>query len=219
MGDAEDRKAQLSSALSDVGLFLRDDSRFCDAYIKFGPKGTYHGFTLDLQTVVNKMCQAKWLYEYTHFPAIVEHNHSLGLSWPKARDRARGDILRVHRGYPKVWPWLLPGSSSDMIPYTRRWALVYHARRMLEHWVWHHAENWPTLMKGEFSDPQVWVSALRQSLSRHNQLNFISCDVAAQTDNLRPTVDTLIEAAPMLLIRRIVNEHGTCIGFHVEGRR
>ncbi len=104
-----DRRDKLIQALRKVKLPLRDDSALCKQYIE----GTTE---YNLETIVKRMCQMKYLFEYCHMNeckdiAYERHNEELRAGYfPDCSvfDYAEYIALQKYSGgkYPDVFPWL-----------------------------------------------------------------------------------------------------------------
>lgn len=92
------RLADLSAALTQVGLQFREDSHLCK---KFADGTLEESWTLE--TVVRRMCEMRYLFEYTDFPRF----------YPMVKDRMTFDqaealVMRMRGGYPTSgWPWMM----------------------------------------------------------------------------------------------------------------
>jgi hypothetical protein len=103
------RKEKLINELNKVGLSLRGDSVLCQDYI-------YGNDSEDLEWIVSRMCQMKYLFEYCNMnecknEAYEEYRNirAMGL-YPdfKVFERAEDIALEKYSNgkYPKVFPWL-----------------------------------------------------------------------------------------------------------------
>ena len=93
-----DRKKLLIQKLNEKRLSLRSDSTLCENYINYGD--------MDVDYVVHRMCQMKYLYDYCGAKAITDRlyhqrKHRNGV---KLIDIAEKQILKKHK-YPEIWPW------------------------------------------------------------------------------------------------------------------
>jgi len=96
-------KNKLVSELNRFGLELREDSKLCELFIE--------GKETDLDYVVKRMCQMKYLYEYCHMNECKEIAYQQRRS--KYGDESLHDIAerialnKYSNGlYPTVYPWL-----------------------------------------------------------------------------------------------------------------
>jgi hypothetical protein len=105
-----DRKAELISALAECGLELRDDSKLCKKYIDGTISREY-----TLESVVKRMCEMKYLYDYCDMDGAYEIAHKeyyevLNAGYFPDVDiltEAEHIALRKNGGrYPARWPWL-----------------------------------------------------------------------------------------------------------------
>jgi hypothetical protein len=104
----EKRKIKLINALNNMGLELRNDSKLCSKYID--------GEIKDLQGVVKRMCQMKYLYDYCHMDecrdiAYEQYCDELNAGYfpdCSVSDQAEDIALRKYSNgkYPENWPWL-----------------------------------------------------------------------------------------------------------------
>ena len=105
---SEKRKTKLIKALNVMGLELRSDSNLCKKYID--------GDVKDLQGVVKRMCQMKYLYDYCHMDECREIAYEQQCDELNAgyfpdcsvSDQAEGIALRKYSNgkYPDNWPWI-----------------------------------------------------------------------------------------------------------------
>jgi hypothetical protein len=96
------RRKELKTALQNYGLKLRSDSRLCENYIYEGDH--------DIDDVVERMCQMKYLFEYCNIRAKIKELKKKSYYIPNNElfERAEEDILISQGGeYPEQWPWLL----------------------------------------------------------------------------------------------------------------
>lgn len=103
------RKEILINELNKVGLNLRGDSVLCQDYI-------YGNDSEDLEWIVNRMCQMKYLFEYCHMneckdEAYKEYRNIRAMGEHpdfKVFERAEDIALEKYSNgkYPKVFPWL-----------------------------------------------------------------------------------------------------------------
>ena len=101
------RKAELVNALQNAGLELRSDSKLCQMYMD--------GEQNNLESVVKRMCQMKYLYDYCHMNECNEEAYreyceerKLGYHVDETvSEKAEYIALkRYSRGvYPATWPW------------------------------------------------------------------------------------------------------------------
>lgn len=102
----DERKQELIDALDEYGLELRSDSKLCEKYIKL--------LDSDLDYVVRRMCEMKYLYEYCNMKKElkeVEREHIQTLNAGYVPDmsvfqEAEDNILRRIGDYPEEWPWI-----------------------------------------------------------------------------------------------------------------
>jgi uncharacterized protein YecE (DUF72 family) len=102
----DERKQELIDALDEYGLELRSDSKLCEKYIKL--------LDSDLDYVVRRMCEMKYLYEYCNMKKElkeVEREHIQTLNAGYIPDmsvfqEAEDNILRRIGDYPEEWPWI-----------------------------------------------------------------------------------------------------------------
>lgn len=234
------RKEDLSAALTKEGLKFRDDSVFCQQYVLLGPAGQFRGFCLNIPVVVTQLSQAKWFHEYTYYRLLLSEYRKDGYDWSHACRSAKKRILYEHRGYPKVWPWKLPASDTQSLesqglhiltPYTRLWAQTYHARSVVEHWLWYHLDDLSHFLRdasGGLSDIIPWSLAIMQSVIRYRHVTFMVSNVANRTltDDARASIDEILlniqstqqrGAHPKhITCHKIINEHGCCVGMCIK---
>jgi hypothetical protein len=107
-----ERLNNLVTALENVGLELRNDSKLCDGYID-GVLGKNDGWTIP--TIVNRMCQMKYLYEYCDMEGAYQKAKKEYIEELKAgyypdvsvEEMAEEIALKKQGGrYPNDWPWL-----------------------------------------------------------------------------------------------------------------
>lgn len=102
------RKAKLIKSLNNYGLELRSDSELCKKYIA--------GDIKELDDVVHRMCQMKYLYEYCHMDeckniAYKNHIDELNAGYgPDCSVSEAAEFIALNkysnRKYPDVWPWM-----------------------------------------------------------------------------------------------------------------
>ena len=102
------RKEILINELNKFGLSLRGDSVLCEDYI--------YGVDEDLEWIVNRMCQMKYLFEYCNMKdckneAYEEYRSIRAMGCRpdfKVFERAEDIALEKYSNgkYPKVFPWL-----------------------------------------------------------------------------------------------------------------
>lgn len=99
------RSDMLKQALNQMGVQLRSDSTYCKGYINGDVKDP-------IDTIVNRMCQMKYLYEYCNMDECKEEVY---LSYKdeyiepfEISDEAeRLALERYSNGkFPKIFPWL-----------------------------------------------------------------------------------------------------------------
>lgn len=231
------RKQELTEALEQEGLRYRDDSVFCQQYLKHGPKGQFRGFTLDISIIVTQLSQAKWFHEYTYYRMLMASLKEDGYNWSDACRIAKRRILDEHHGFPKVWPWKLPVSDTADLelvglhtptPYTRLWADIYHARHIIERWLYFHFDHLTEFLHNTVSESLshlvIWTLAIIQSVSRYRHVTFMVSDVGITTDRYRSLINDLLAnishigrtSVSYISCHRIINEHGCCVGLCVK---
>lgn len=102
------RKKKLSKALKDNGLVLRPDSKLCCGYIN----GTIKD--MSIEEIVERMCQMKFLYEYTDMEAAfrkAKQEKTYEREYGCRTDLSLMDLAEMFAledigGYPDEWPWL-----------------------------------------------------------------------------------------------------------------
>lgn len=102
------RKTDLTNALENIGLVLRNDSKLCQMYID--------GKTDDLDNVVRRMCEMKYLYDYCHMDeckdiAYKEHCDEIKAGYypdfSVSEIAERIALKKYSNGkYPINWPWM-----------------------------------------------------------------------------------------------------------------
>jgi hypothetical protein len=95
-----DREIKLRKALSDMGLSYRYDSKLCGKYI-IGTLGK--DWTLD--KVVNRMCEVKYLYEYTPMKSYYAMNKNI-ITLEEAEELCMLQVTGCTKYPPGLWPWL-----------------------------------------------------------------------------------------------------------------
>lgn len=103
-----ERKEQLTKALEEKGLKLRDDSKLCMNYINDSLKERW---TID--GIVERMCQMKYLFEYCNIESYMEkaekeYYDELNAGYlPDCSiiDTAEAYAMK-NKEYPNKWPWL-----------------------------------------------------------------------------------------------------------------
>jgi hypothetical protein len=101
------RKQSLITELHKKGLELRDDSNLCRGYINGDIK-------MNINSVVERMCQMKYLYEYCKFVKCYQEAFDKRAETLKAGyipdctvfDEAESLALHKYGPYPDIWPWL-----------------------------------------------------------------------------------------------------------------
>ena len=104
----EQRNTELVSALQEMGLELRADSKLCQMYM--------NGETQDIEYVVKRMCEMKYLYDYCHMNECQEiayrkycEDKKYGYwSGESVSEMAEDIALRKYSNgrYPTRWPWM-----------------------------------------------------------------------------------------------------------------
>lgn len=104
--DCDERKELLMKALDARGLELRADSILCQKYIN-------GQIELDLDWIVQRMCEMKYLYEYCNMNDIkkqvykqyvLEQPNGIYTNY-KISERAEKIALEKYGFYPDVFPW------------------------------------------------------------------------------------------------------------------
>ena len=106
----EKRKIQLIEILKKHGLTLRSDSKLCKGYLDGSIKETKS----NLNWIVERMCQMKFLFEYCNMKHEIEKaKEEQSEEWDRGYipdnsvfEEAEMNILKKINGYPKVFPWL-----------------------------------------------------------------------------------------------------------------
>ena len=103
-----ERRSELTEKLSAVGLQLRADSKLCSGYIDAT-------ITYDIDTVVDRMCQMKYLFDYCDLNKYIQiAKKERNELWRDFRERddeplldaAERMVLEEIGTYPVKWPWL-----------------------------------------------------------------------------------------------------------------
>lgn len=112
------REIELRYNLCKKGLWLRSDSSLCRKYIENG-----NGC---LEWIVDRMCQMKYLYEYTEYNSIrdkvfndsletsdSEDSEDVDFDYIRSRNLPKGAISKIAEEitmentiFPKYWPWI-----------------------------------------------------------------------------------------------------------------
>lgn len=92
----EERKQKLIDELAKVKLKLRSDSQLCEKYID--------GKEPNLQYVVKRMCEMKYLFEYFPFKQYVNKVRN---EFGYIHGPIHEFIERKYVTYPTEWPWLV----------------------------------------------------------------------------------------------------------------
>ena len=104
--DCDERKELLMKALDARGLDLRSDSALCQKYIT-------GQIELDLDWIVQRMCEMKYLYEYCNMSDIkkqvykqylLEQPNGIYTNY-KISEKAEEIALEKYGFYPDVFPW------------------------------------------------------------------------------------------------------------------
>lgn len=104
----DDRKKEIQAALSNVGLKLRADSKLCRGFIEFNSG--------DLDEIVSRMCEMKYLYEYcnmkkelTKVEILQAEIYEAGYipDWSVFEEAEMNILNSIDGNYPDVWPWLM----------------------------------------------------------------------------------------------------------------
>jgi hypothetical protein len=106
----EKRKYDLLDALNQYGLTLRSDSKLCKGYLEGKIKDTKS----NLDFIVERMCQMKYLFEYCDMKNEIEKaKKEQQEEWNDGYfpdisvfDHAELNILRRINTYPKIFPWM-----------------------------------------------------------------------------------------------------------------
>jgi hypothetical protein len=108
INDKEKRKQLLIEGLNNRGVAFREDSTLCQKYID-GDK------QLNINYVINRMCQMKYLFEYCHMneckqQAYEEQKEELNAGYfpdMSVLDQAEYIALKKYSNYkyPEVFPW------------------------------------------------------------------------------------------------------------------
>ncbi len=99
----ERRRTELTNALRNVHLEIREDSKLCRGYIS----GTIKDKSLEW--IVHRMCQMKFLFEYADIKKCFPEAHeNLGYFYSDEElfEEAEEIALSKVGGYPEVFPWL-----------------------------------------------------------------------------------------------------------------
>jgi hypothetical protein len=116
-----ERKERLVAALTAAGLELRGDSSLCDGYIE-GTLRDDRDNSWDIDSIVKRMCEMKYLYEYCNFNEVYkeckkqrekerDYDREYGYrDWADDYretifEEAESQVLANVGGYPKVFPW------------------------------------------------------------------------------------------------------------------
>ena len=101
----DQRRSQLLHALRNVGVEPRQDSYLCKAWVETGAG--------NLESVVQAMCEAKYLHEYCNFR--LGYNlargalkyHGSKLPQPQWLQLVRNCVLKTTstEAFPLSWPW------------------------------------------------------------------------------------------------------------------
>ncbi len=100
------REQLLQAALNDVGVEMRLDSELCNAFVRENVG--------DLAYIVQKMCEGKFLHEYTNIDlgaamarGIVTNFFGRAIPRQQWKDLIRQCALLTtkDRVFPEVWPW------------------------------------------------------------------------------------------------------------------
>ena len=102
----KERRKKLLKELHRAGLELRSDSKLCKNHIEYDIE--------DVHTVVRRMCEMKYLFEYCDMRKELskvedEHIKILDAGYiPDGHvfDEAEYNVLKRVGGYPKIFPWL-----------------------------------------------------------------------------------------------------------------
>lgn len=102
------KRNNLSNALKEYGLTLRNDSKLCNGFID----GTITDWSIN--EIVHRMCQMKYLYDYCDMNSCYQKAYEDQRDELKAGyfpdctvfEQAEMIALDEHGGYPEVWPWL-----------------------------------------------------------------------------------------------------------------
>lgn len=106
----DSREKELTQALAKIGLVIRDDSYLCKQYIE----GKVNSNFPSLDSVVTRMAQMHYLYEYCNFEKYkrlayedIRQQGFLGYIYPgEISDTAESMALKKYGKYPETWPWL-----------------------------------------------------------------------------------------------------------------
>jgi len=102
-----ERRALLEYKMKEKKLEIRDDSKLCQGYIDGSIK-------TDVNSVVGRMCQVKYFYEYCDsdkYFALARKSQAEELRagyYPDCTVFEEAEMMAMHDkgGYPKIWPWL-----------------------------------------------------------------------------------------------------------------
>lgn len=99
----KERKDELTEELNKFGLNLREDSILCRKYIQ-QDEG-------DLEDIVERMCEMKYLHEYTNFKTIKQQVYEEFVK--EEFYIGDGNVFREAESrtisenpYPEIWPWI-----------------------------------------------------------------------------------------------------------------
>ena len=127
------RRKELTDALAQYDLIIRNDSSLCKGYID----GTITNWTVD--EVVNRVAQCRFLFDYCDMKRHLDDVHEQrkeerqqlyeekrrfresGDEWDSDMETEEGDpfddaerrALRSVGGYPDVWPWMEEDDNDD----------------------------------------------------------------------------------------------------------
>jgi hypothetical protein len=103
-GKKDLRRLELEEALAKYKLVIRGDSRLCNGYID----GTLKDW--NISQIVKRMCQMKYLYEYTDFQKIYDnvwrHQDRYYSDPEEVFEEAEHMTIKKNGGYPRIFPWM-----------------------------------------------------------------------------------------------------------------
>lgn len=104
----DERKTKLIKELKKVKVELREDSELCKRYIS----GTLDKKVWTLESIVNRMCEMKYLFDYANIKSYMKKAKNIKYGeYDEYDERSLVDIaeelvLEKIGKYPTKWPWL-----------------------------------------------------------------------------------------------------------------
>jgi hypothetical protein len=128
------RKKELEDKLKSRGLEFRSDSALCAKYVE----GTTD---LNIEFIVNRMCQMKYLYEYCYMndiKSLVYNRHYIFANRANTYIKSENNVSLIAEKealdiyscgkYPEIYPW--------ENPWENHWEYFYFNWKLMINWLY-----------------------------------------------------------------------------------